>query len=192
MVTIKGGKLKGGTTKKKKHYMDDRKPQQMRAKGSEPGTKRVGPPKKLEGTLNQPNKPKAKPKPKTSKSNSNAIPNKPKAAPKGDSYGGPLMVRSKAKPLTGQTQVKQKPKERELTTIEKATREWKKAPRVQGSDNSRFGYGPYPKTSNGKTSMSINRSTGVGKVLGFIVSGSASRTDEQRKKRARAIRASQK
>lgn len=185
MVTIKGGKLKGGTTKKKKHYMDDRKPQQMRAKGSEPGTKRVGPPKKLEGALNKP-----KAKPNISKpNNTKTIPNKPKAAPKGDSYGGPLMVRPKAKPSTGPDKttygqlMNKKPKAKPNRKV---------VGRMMNLDGSNETPVYAPDYSKRRNSISISRETLPGKALGFIVSGSASRTDEQRKKRARAIRASQK
>lgn len=77
MVTIKGGVLKGGTTKKKEHYMDDRKPQQMAATGAGPGSKRVGKPKKLEGALG----PSTSPKKAKSKSTPKGPTNTPKAKP---------------------------------------------------------------------------------------------------------------
>ena len=81
MVTIKGGVLKGGTTKKKKHYMDDRAPQQMRAG---PGSRRVGAPKKLEGALGPRTQPRSEPRaaPATApRTTPRPVTNTPKAKP---------------------------------------------------------------------------------------------------------------
>lgn len=150
MVTIKGGVLKGGTTRKKKRYMEDRKPvgdgaqgRKLKENKKKAETKN---PKKLEGALTTPKAKKKTGPTNTPKAKPTGPTNVPKAAPKLQQpvFRGPIMHRPKAKPSTGSMQVKQKP--RELSTIEKATKAWKNTmPKVQGSDNSRFGYGPYPK-----------------------------------------------
>ena len=84
MVTIKGGVLKGGTTRKKKHYMDDRAPQQMRATGYSAGTKVAGAPKKLEGALGPRTQPRSEPRtaPATApRTTPRPVANTPKAKP---------------------------------------------------------------------------------------------------------------
>lgn len=143
MVTIKGGTLKGGTTKKKKHYMDDRKPQQMRATGYSAGTK-VRTPKQLEGALGSPRSeprttPRAAPRPVVL----------PRHAPKGPPKPKPART---SKPMPASI------------------------PKAEGSR---------------RNQVSISRETLPGKALGYLVSGPASRTDADRKKRAERIRKSQ-
>jgi hypothetical protein len=149
MVTIKGGVLKGGTTKKKKHYMDDRLPQHMSATGAGPGSKRAGKPKKLEGALG-PSKSTSSPKAVTKA--------KSKSTPKGPTNTPKAKPARSSKPMQA--------------SIPKAQG---KAPR-----------------NNRETSISISKETAIGRGLSYLLSGPASRTDEERKKRARAIRASQK
>jgi hypothetical protein len=139
MVTIKGGVLKGGTTRKKKHYMDDRKPQQMRATGYSAGTK-PRTPKQLEGALGSP---RTTPRSVPTTAPRTSVTNTPKAKP--------------SSPMPASI------------------------PRAQGKAK--------PKR---ETSISISRETAVGKVLSYIVSGPASRTVEDRKKRANQIRSSYK
>jgi hypothetical protein len=147
MVTIKGGVLKGGTTRKKKHYMDDRKPQQMRATGYSAGTK-PRTPKQLEGALGSPR-------------------TTPRSVPRTTPRSAPTTA-----PRTSVTNTpKAKPSSPMPASI----------PRAQGKAK--------PKR---ETSISISRETAVGKVLSYIVSGPASRTVEDRKKRANQIRSSYK
>lgn len=150
MVTIKGGVLKGGTTRKKKHYMDDRKPQQMRATGYSAGTT-MGAPKQLEGALGSPrttprSAPRTTPRSAPTTAPRTSVTNTPKAKPSRSSKPMPASI-----------------------------------PRAQGKAK--------PKR---ETSISISRETAVGKVLSYIVSGPASRTVEDRKKRANQIRSSYK
>lgn len=142
MVTIKGGVLKGGTTKKKKHYMDDRKPQQMRV--PEPAPSRVtGPPKKLEGALGP--------------SKSTPSFSMPKAKSKAPSFSMPKVKPARtSKPMPASI------------------------PTAQGKATPR------------RNQVSISRETAVGAALGYLVSGPASRTDKDRKKRAKQIRGSYK
>ena len=145
MVTIKGGVLKGGTTRKKKHYMDDRKPQQMRATGYSAGTKSRAP-KQLEGALGPRTSPREAPRTAPATAPRTSVTNTPKAKPSRSSKPMPASI-----------------------------------PRAQGKAK--------PKR---ETSISISRETAVGKVLSYIVSGPASRTVEDRKKRANQIRSSYK
>lgn len=145
MVTIKGGVLKGGTTKKKKHYMDNRLPQQMSATGASAGTKVVSRPKKLEGALNQSKAEPSKPKPSSSPKKTGPS-NTPKRKPSRSSKPMPASM-----------------------------------PRASGK-------APVKR----KTSISISHATAIGRGLSYIISGSPTRTNEQRKKRAQKIRESSK
>lgn len=183
MVTIKGGVLKGGTTRKKKHYMDDRKPQQMRATGYSAGTT-MGAPKQLEGALGPRTSPREAPR--TAPATAPRTTPRPVSKP---STRAPVSMTNPYEPPKPKAKPSRSSKPMPAS-IPKA--QGKSSRKTQGSDNSRFGYGPYPKTSKGKTSVGLSRETAVGKVLSYIVSGPASRTVEDRKKRANQIRSSYK